>query len=113
MCVNTQGGKNMKDRVKIPAIPTKNCRFEEGTLKFDVLSGCAYAARLNDSDRGGFVGGHWKQSHFKTADGSPAWVRLDGGNLVVEKLVNYLVEQDTGYLVGGERVELARLSICD
>ena len=103
----------MANSIEIPPIPTNNVRFEEGMLKFDILSGCAYAQRLNGTDRGGFVGGHWTKSKFQTSEGSPAWIKLDGGYLVIEKLTNYLVEQKTGYLVGGEVVEVARLKICE
>ena len=103
----------MTSRIKIPPIPTNNVRFEEGLLKFEILSGCAYASRLNDTGNGGFVGGHWTKSKFTTDDGSPAWIRLDGSELVVAKLINCLVEKETGNYVGGEVVEIARLKICE
>lgn len=94
--------------IKIPAIPTRDVRFEKGTLQFNILSGCAYFPSEN-----GFTGGDWVKAHIKTKEGEPVWVKLDGGELVVEKLVNYMVEKSTGHLVGGEIVEIARLNVCE
>ncbi len=94
--------------IKIPTIPTHNVRFEKGTLQFDILSGCAYWPSAK-----GFTGGDWVKAHIKTKEDEPVWVKLDGGELVVEKLVNYLVEKSTGNLVGGEIVEIARFNVCE
>ena len=94
--------------IKIPAIPTYNVKFEKGTLQFDILSGCAYSPSTK-----GFTGGYLVKAHIKTKEGEPVWVKLDGSELVIEKLVNYLVEKSTGHLVGGEIVEIARFNICE
>lgn len=98
----------MANNIKIPAIPTREVRFEKGTLKFDILSGCAY---IPDMD--GFTGGDWVNAHIKTKEGEPVWIKLDAGELVVEKLTDYLVEQSTGNLIGGKIVEIARFNICE
>lgn len=94
--------------IEIPAIPTSDVHFEKGTLQFNILSGCAYFPSAK-----GFTGGDWVKAHIKTKDGEPVRIKLDGGELVVEKLVNYLVEESTGNLVGGESVEIARFNICE
>ena len=93
---------------KIPAIPTREVRFENGTLQFNILSGCAYCPECK-----GFTGGDWVKAHIQTHEGHPVWIKLDGGELVVQKLVNYLVEKSTGHLVGGEIVEIARFNLCE
>ena len=94
--------------IKIPAIPTREVCFKKGTLQFKILSGCAYCPDVK-----GFTGGDWVNAHIKTKKGEPVWVKLDGGELVVQKLVNYLVEKSTGNLVGGEIVEIARFNVCE
>ena len=93
---------------KIPAIPTHDVSFEKGTLTFKIMKGCAYCPDLH-----GFTGGDWVTAHLKTMEGAPVWVRLDGGELVIEKLINCLVEESTGHLVGGEHVEIARLRVSE
>lgn len=94
--------------IKIPAILTREVRFEKGTLQFNILSGCAYCPDVK-----GFTGGDWVKAHIKTNEGEPVWIKLDGGELVVQKLVNYLVEKSTGNLVGGKFVEIARFNVCE
>ena len=32
----------MAKNIRIPAIPTREARFENGTLQFNIMSGCAY-----------------------------------------------------------------------
>lgn len=96
----------MADNIKIPAIPTKEVSFKKGTLTFKVMSGCAYCPDLN-----GFTGGDWVPARLKTMEGAPVWVRLEGGELVIEQLVNGLVEKSTGRWVGGECEEIARLRV--
>ncbi len=98
----------MANNIKIPAIPTHEVRFEKGTLQFNILSGCAYS-----TDTKGFTGGDWVKAHIKTKEGAPVRIKLDGGELVVEKLTDYLVEKSTGNLVGGKMVEIARFNICE
>ena len=91
--------------ITVPKIPTRNVKFENETLQFEYLTKCAYKPRV------GFIGGVWKKAHIKNYKGEPAWIKLDGEELVVEKLVNSLVEKFTGNLVGGKIVEIARFNI--
>lgn len=92
-------------KIKIPPIPTKNVCFEHGKLKFDVMKSCAYCQSFN-----GFVGGNFVPANIRTKTGAPVWIKLDGGELVVETLINYLVDKN-GYFVGGKIVELERFDI--
>lgn len=96
----------MANKIKIPSIPTRDVHFEKGRLQFNILSGCTYSPDMNK-----FVGGDWVKAHIKTKSGEPVWVKLDGGQLVVEKLTNYLVDAENGNLVGGKIVEIARFNI--
>ena len=99
------GKKNM-----IPAIPTNNVRFEEnGELSFDYLSNGAYSRDLKS-----FVGGNFTPACLKTKDGFPVSIYLDGAELVIEKYDYSHAARDceTGYIVGGETIEIARFNIC-
>jgi len=98
----------MANNIKIPPIPTKDVRFDKGILKFEIMKGCAYCPSVS-----GFVGGEWTKTYFRTEEGAPALIRLDGGKLIIEKLVNYAVEKSTGHLVGGEFVEIVSLDVCE
>ena len=93
---------------KIPGIPTRNVSFKDGTLNLEILEGCAYWPEEN-----AFTGGDWVKAHFETKEGNPVWISLEGGELVISTLTNYLVEESTGYKVGGKKVEIARFNICE
>ena len=93
-------------KMSIPARPTNHVRFENGVLRFDILTNCLYGTDLK-----GFVGGKWASTHLETDTGAPARIRIDGDELVVEKLTKYGVDKDTGYLVGGEWETLLRFKI--
>lgn len=94
--------------MKIPAIPTKNVKFEKGVLSFEILEGCAYCP-----DHNGFTGGDWVKAHFKSEEGAPVFIKLDGGQLVITKIVNSAIDETTGYIVGGKRIEIARINVCE
>lgn len=98
----------MANNIKIPAIPTSNVRFENGTLKFDIMHGCGYSPECK-----GFVGGKWVKAKIISQEGEPVWIKQDGGELVIEKLTNYLVDKATGNLVGGKTVEIARFHLSE
>lgn len=44
---------------------------------------------------------------------APVSIKLDGGQLVITKLVNAAIDDETGYIVGWERIEIARINVCD
>lgn len=90
---------------KIPPIPTK-CHFEEGYFCLEILKNCGY-----DPQEDVFVGGDWSRCHFKTSSGTPAWIKLEGDELVVHTLINAAIDSETGYYVGGEDKELLRLKV--
>lgn len=92
--------------VKNPAIPTNNVKFEKGVLTFEIMEGCAYCP-----DDNAFVGGDWVKARFRTEEGDPVLIRLEGGQLVITKRVNCAVDLKTGYIVGGESVEIARINL--
>ena len=94
--------------IKIPPIPTREAKFVKGTLTFKILEGCAYCP-----DQKGFVGGDWVSAHFQTDKGAPVWIKLDGGQLVIEKLENCLRDEKTGNYVGGKAIELLRLNVTE
>ena len=97
----------MAKKIKIPAIPVREVRFESGTLQFNIMSGCAY-----NSDIKGFTGGPWVNAHIKTKEGEPVWVKLEGGELVIVKMTDYAIDE-VGYFIGGKTVEIARFNICE
>ena len=98
----------MARMIKIPPIPTLNVHFGKGLLQFKIMSGCAYLPEFD-----AFTGGDWVDANLKTKDGEAVWIKLDGGELVIEKMTNYLVDESTGYMVGGKTVEVARFNICE
>ena len=93
--------------VLAPPIPTRKTRFENGTLRFEIMEGCAYCPSIP-----GFTGGDWTIAKLRTKEKEPAFIRLDGGDIIVEKLTDYLVDSYGNY-VGGKFVELVRLNVCD
>lgn len=98
----------MAKNIRIPAIPTREARFENGTLQFNIMSGCAY-----NPDIKAFTGGAWVNAHIRTKENEPVWVKLEGAELVIVKMTDYVIDKSTGYFVGGKTVEIARFNICE
>ena len=88
--------------ITIPSIPTKEVKFENGVLRFKHLANCAYSPSM-----GCFVGGEWQDARLRTYEDEPVWVHLDAGELVVEKLTDFLLDKKNGNFVGGRTVEIA------
>lgn len=96
----------MSELVHIPPVPTSDVSFtESGNLTFKALLDCAYDIKNN-----AFAGGEFRQVHF-SHNGWPAWIRLEGAQLIIEELTNCLIDKKTGNFVGGEMKTLLKLNL--
>ena len=98
----------MDNSKKIPAIPTYNVRFENGTLQFDIRPSSAYSTESKC-----FIsGGDLVTAQLSTLEkNEPVWIKIVGNQIVITKLTNYLVDKTNGYYVGGKIEEVARFNI--
>lgn len=79
---------------RVEPVSVKDLEFKEGILTFKILE--------NDE---------WVDAKVETGKGHPVQFRADGNELVIEKLVDYTKNEETGECTGGYYKQITRFKI--